>query len=135
MRYKEVEFRESEFTKACELDVSEIKNIRNEYLMGAFVYPLIGNLIALTVVALWFAGVIQKLYVISEVIELVLMLLVAFSVAISAYLTVRCIFERLINGRSRGQEKRIVSASERKLSFVIMCLSFLERITINGEIL
>jgi hypothetical protein len=68
-------------------------------LTGAFVYPLIGDLIALTVVALWFAGVIQKLYVISEVIEVVLMLLVAFSVAISAYLTVRCIFSLAVVSR------------------------------------
>ena len=60
--------RETEFEKASALDSSEFENIRNEFFKKTVVHPLIGIIIAAAVASLWFTGVIQKLYVISDVI-------------------------------------------------------------------
>lgn len=89
--YQQVRLSESEFKNARELDSSELKSIRDEYFKRTFVYPLIGIIFAAVVAVLWFAGFIEKLYVFSDVITTVIMLLVAFSIGMSAYLAVRCI--------------------------------------------
>lgn len=91
-----MELRESEFEKASALDSSEFENIRNEFFKKTVVHPLIGIIIAAAVASLWFTGVIQKLYVISDVITTVLMFLVAFCIAMSAYLTAKCIMSLFI---------------------------------------
>lgn len=91
-----MELRETEFEKASELDSSEFENIRNEFFKKTVVHPLIGIIIAAAVASLWFTGVIQKLYVISEVITTALMFLVAFCIAMSAYLTAQCIMSLFI---------------------------------------
>ena len=94
--FDEMKLRESEFEKASALDSSEFENIRNEFFKKNVVHPLIGIIIAAAVASLWFTGVIQKLYVISEVITTALMFLVAFCIAMSAYLTVQCIMSLFI---------------------------------------
>lgn len=91
-----MELRETEFEKASALDSSEFENIRNEFFKKTVVHPLIGIIISAAVASLWFTGVIQKLYVISEVITTALMFLVAFCIAMSAYLTVQCIMSLFI---------------------------------------
>ena len=91
-----MELRETEFEKASALDSSEFENIRNEFFKKTVVHPLIGIIIAAAVASLWFTGVIQKLYVISEVITTALMFLVAFCIAMSAYLTAQCIMSLFI---------------------------------------
>lgn len=94
--FDEMELRESEFEKASALDSSEFENIRNEFFKKTVVHPLIGIIIAAAVASLWFTGVIQKLYVISEIITTALMFLVAFCIAMSAYLTAICIMSLII---------------------------------------
>ena len=94
--FDEMELRETEFEKASALDSSEFENIRNEFFKKTVVHPLIGIIISAAVASLWFTGVIQKLYVISEVITTALMFLVAFCIAMSAYLTVQCIMSLFI---------------------------------------
>jgi hypothetical protein len=94
--FDEMELRETEFEKASALDSSEFENIRNEFFKKTVVHPLIGIIIAAAVASLWFTGVIQKLYVISDVITIALMFLVAFCIAMSAYLTVQCIMSLFI---------------------------------------
>ena len=91
-----MELRETEFEKASELDSSEFEIIRNEFFKKTVVHPLIGIIISAAVASLWFTGVIQKLYVISEVITTALMFLVAFCIAMSAYLTAQCIMSLFI---------------------------------------
>ena len=91
-----MELRETEFEKASALDSSEFENIRNEFFKKTVVHPLIGIIIAAAVASLWFTGVIQKLYVISDVITTALMFLVAFCMAMSAYLTAQCIMSLFI---------------------------------------
>lgn len=91
-----MELRETEFEKASALDSSEFENIRNEFFKKTVVHPLIGIIISAAVASLWFTGVIQKLYVISEVITTALMFLVAFCIAMSAYLTAQCIMSLFI---------------------------------------
>lgn len=90
-QYQKVIITESEFKKACELDSGELTNIRNEFFKRTFVYPLIGIIFAAVLFVLWINGIIQMLYVYSDVITTVVMLLVAFCIAMSAYWTVRCI--------------------------------------------
>ena len=94
--FDEMELRETEFEKASALDSSEFENIRNEFFKKTVVHPLIGIIISAAVASLWFTGVIQKLYVISEVITTALMFLVAFCIAMSAYLTAQCIMSLFI---------------------------------------
>ncbi len=94
--FDEMELRETEFEKASALDSSEFENIRNEFFKKTVVHPLIGIIISAAVASLWFTGVIQKLYVISDVITIALMFLVAFCIAMSAYLTVQCIMSLFI---------------------------------------
>ena len=94
--FDEMKLRESEFEKASALDSSEFENIRNEFFKKTVVHPLIGIIIAAAVASLWFTGVIQKLYVISDVITTALMFLVAFCIAMSAYLTAQCIMSLFI---------------------------------------
>ena len=94
--FDEMELRETEFEKASALDSSEFENIRNEFFKKTVVHPLIGIIFSAAVASLWFTGVIQKLYVISEVITTALMFLVAFCIAMSAYLTVQCIMSLFI---------------------------------------
>ena len=91
-----MELRETEFEKASALDSSEFENIRNEFFKKTVVHPLIGIIISAAVASLWFTGVIQKLYVISDVITTALMFLVAFCIAMSAYLTAQCIMSLFI---------------------------------------
>ena len=79
--FDEMKLRESEFEKASALDSSEFENIRNEFFKKTVVHPLIGIIISAAVASLWFTGVIQKLYVISDVITTALMFLVAFCIA------------------------------------------------------
>lgn len=94
--FDEMELRETEFEKASALDSSEFENIRNEFFKKTVVHPLIGIIISAAVASLWFTGVIQKLYVISEVITTALMFLVAFCIAMNAFLTVQCIMSLFI---------------------------------------
>lgn len=89
--YQEVRLSESEFKNARELDSSELKSIRDEYFKRTFVYPLIGIIFSVVVAVLWFAGFIEKLYVFSDVITTVIMLLAASIIGMSAFWTVRCI--------------------------------------------
>ncbi len=91
-----MELRETEFEKASALDSSEFENIRNEFFKKTVVHPLIEIIISAVVASLWFTGVIQKLYVISDVITTALMFLVAFCIAMSAYLTAQCIMSLFI---------------------------------------
>jgi hypothetical protein len=103
-RFQEVELRESEFRKACELDSDEFKNIRNEYFKRTFVNHLIWIIIWAAVFALWPAGVIYKVYDRSEAVGGVLILLVAIGAAMCTFLAVRCIFSLVIISKINKQD-------------------------------
>ena len=102
--YQEVRLKESEFKNAHELDSSELKCIRDEYFKRTFTYTIIGIIVSAMLFVLWINGVIDMLYVFSDVITTVIMLLVAFIWAMSAYLIVRCIIALEVVSKINKQE-------------------------------
>ena len=101
--YQQVRLSESEFKNARELDSSELKSIRDEYFKRTFVYSLIGIIFAAVVAVLWFAGFIEKLYVFSDVITTVVILLTAFCITMGAFWTVRCIISLIVISKINEQ--------------------------------
>lgn len=87
--YREVILSETEFKKASELDSSEYEYIRKRYIRDNVIRNLFGIAFATVVTALWFTDITTKVMEFSEVIGNVLLFVVAFSIAISAYLTAR----------------------------------------------
>ena len=102
--YQEVKLKESEFKKASDLDSSELKYIRDEYIKKRIGLSPVAIVISAVLFVLWITGVIQKLYVFSDVITNVIIFLLAFSWATSTYLVVRCIFTLQIVAKINKQD-------------------------------
>ena len=103
-RFQEVRLAEAEFKNARELDSSELKNIRDEYIKRRIGFSPVVIVVAAVLFVLWITDVIQKLYVFSDFITNVIIILLAISWAISAYLVVRCIFALQIVSQINKQD-------------------------------
>lgn len=94
--FEEVKLRESEFKKACDLDSSEFKNIRDEYFKRIVAIPLIAIFIAVVVFVLWIVGQSQKWYMFSAAIDYTLIILLVLSLGVAIYMIPRCIYGLII---------------------------------------